>query len=135
MRAATVIPAMRSPRSHRRSYDRSQPRIGTSLGPNRPKPVPSARSLRSSLTAVPNHIGETGPGPCSYTEVKGDVRLNGEGAFQVFPRRLMRIRQASPESFRLQLVELGLGDRSRIEELFGRGDLLGARAATARGDD
>jgi hypothetical protein len=84
---------------------------------------------------VPNHIGETAPGLCSYTGVKGDVRLNGDGAFQVFPRRLMRIRQASRESFRLQLVELGLGDRSRIEELFGRGDLLGARAATARGDD
>lgn len=42
---------------------------------------------------------------------------------------------ASCESLRLQLVELGLGDRSRVEELFGRRDLIGARAATARGDD
>ena len=41
----------------------------------------------------------------------------------------------SCESLRLQLVELGLGDRSRVEELFGRRDLIGARAATARGDD
>ena len=40
---------------------------------------------------------------------------------------------ASCESLRLQLVELGLGDRSRVEELFGRRDLIGARAATARG--
>ena len=38
------------------------------------------------------------------------------------------------ESLRLDLVELGLGDRSRVEELFGRRDLIGARAATARGD-
>ncbi len=42
---------------------------------------------------------------------------------------------ASCESLRLQLVELGLGDRSRVEELFGRRDLIGARAATARRDD
>ena len=42
---------------------------------------------------------------------------------------------ASCESLRLQLVELGLGDRSRVEELFGRRDLIGARAAAARGDD
>ena len=42
---------------------------------------------------------------------------------------------ASCESLRLQLVELGLGDRSRVEELLGRRDLIGARAATARGDD
>lgn len=42
---------------------------------------------------------------------------------------------ASCESLRLQLVELGLGDRSRVEELFGRRDLIGARAATARGGD
>ena len=42
---------------------------------------------------------------------------------------------ASCESLRLQLVELGLGDRSRVEELFGRRDLIGARAATARGDN
>jgi hypothetical protein len=41
---------------------------------------------------------------------------------------------ASCESLRLDLVELGLGDRSRVEELFGRRDLIGARAATARGD-
>ena len=39
------------------------------------------------------------------------------------------------ESLRLHLVELGLGDRSRVEKLFGRRDLIGARAATARGDD
>ena len=42
---------------------------------------------------------------------------------------------ASCESLRLKLVELGLGDRSRVEELFGRRDLIGARAATARGGD
>ena len=30
------------------------------------------------------------------------------------------------ESLRLQLVELGLGNRSRVEELFGRRDLIGA---------
>jgi hypothetical protein len=42
---------------------------------------------------------------------------------------------ASCESLRLHLVELGLGDRSRIEELFGRRDLIGARTATARSDD
>jgi hypothetical protein len=42
---------------------------------------------------------------------------------------------ASCESLRLHLVELGLGDRSRVEELFGRRDLIRARAATARGDD
>jgi hypothetical protein len=41
---------------------------------------------------------------------------------------------ASCESLRLQLVELGLGDRPRVEELFGRRDLIGARAATACGD-
>ena len=39
------------------------------------------------------------------------------------------------ESLRLHLIELGLGDRSRVEELLGRCDLIGARAATARGDD
>ena len=39
------------------------------------------------------------------------------------------------ESLRLHLVELGLGDCPRVEELFGRRDLIGARAATARGDD
>jgi hypothetical protein len=42
---------------------------------------------------------------------------------------------ASGESLRLHLVELDLGDRPRVEELFGRRDLIGARAATARGDD
>jgi hypothetical protein len=42
---------------------------------------------------------------------------------------------ASCESLRLQLVELGLGDRPRVEELFGRRDLIGARAAPARGDN
>ena len=42
---------------------------------------------------------------------------------------------ASCESLRLQLVELGLGDRSRVEELLGRRDLICARAATARGGD
>jgi hypothetical protein len=42
---------------------------------------------------------------------------------------------ASCESLRLHLVELGLGDRSRVEELFGRRDLIRTRAATARGDD
>ena len=42
---------------------------------------------------------------------------------------------ASSESLRLQLVELGLGDRSRVEKLLGRRDLIGARAATARGDN
>jgi hypothetical protein len=42
---------------------------------------------------------------------------------------------ASCESLRLQLVELGLGDRSRVEELFGRCDLIGAGAATARRDN
>src|SRR5215212_1021739 len=41
----------------------------------------------------------------------------------------------SCESLRLQLVELGLADRSRVEKLFGRRDLIGARAATARGGD
>ena len=39
------------------------------------------------------------------------------------------------ESLRLQLVELGLGDGSCVEELFGRRDLVGARAATAGGGD
>jgi hypothetical protein len=39
------------------------------------------------------------------------------------------------ESLRFDLVELGLGDRSSVEKLFGRRDLIGARAATARGDD
>ena len=42
---------------------------------------------------------------------------------------------ASCESLRLKLVEFGLGDRSRVEELFGRRNLIGARAATARGDN
>jgi hypothetical protein len=31
----------------------------------------------------------------SYTGIKEDVRLSGDGAFHVFPRRLMRIRQAA----------------------------------------
>jgi hypothetical protein len=39
------------------------------------------------------------------------------------------------ESLRLKLAELSLGDRSRVEKLFGRRDLIGARAATARGDN
>lgn len=104
-------------------------------------PSPAHEGPCSAPSAEPEQAGVRGEGAVGsiMERTVGPITICQEHRPFEWPRRTASTGRltdaASCESFRLQLVELGLGDRSRVEELFGRRDLIGARAATARGDN